>query len=124
MACILAVDDHKNVRLLIEQELSDEGHTVTLARNGAEAVEYLSHSKPDLVILDAALPDVDGAELLQRILCRDCTMPVILYSAYSDIETQMDYPLADAHVLKSSDLTELKAAIERLLAARLVECAV
>jgi DNA-binding response OmpR family regulator len=118
MAKLLVVDDDKNLRLLYEQELSDEGHEVTLAGSGPEALEYLKASRPDLIILDISMPGMDGIEALGKILAKDKSMPVILNTAYSTYKDNFMTWSADAYVVKSGDLTELKAKIKDVLKTR------
>ena len=118
MAKLLVVDDDKNLRLLYEQELGEDGHEVTLASSGPEALDYLKNSRPDLIILDISMPGMDGIEALGKILARDKTMPVILNTAYSTYKDNFMTWSADAYVVKSGDLTELKAKIKDVLKTR------
>lgn len=118
MAKLLVVDDDKNLRLLYEQELSDDGHQVTLAGGGPEALEYLKTSRPDLIVLDISMPGMDGIEALGKILAKDKTMPVILNTAYSTYKDNFMTWSADAYVVKSGDLTELKSKIRDVLKTR------
>jgi len=118
MAKLLVVDDDKNLRLLYEQELEEEGHDVTLASSGPEALDYLKGSRPDLIILDISMPGMDGIEALGKILAKDKTMPVILNTAYSTYKDNFMTWSADAYVVKSGDLTELKAKIKDVLKTR------
>ncbi len=118
MAKLLVVDDDKNLRLLYEQELSEEGHDVKLAGSGPEALDYLKSTRPDLIILDISMPGMDGIEALGKILAKDKTMPVILNTAYSTYKDNFMTWSADAYVVKSGDLTELKAKIKDVLKTR------
>lgn len=111
---ILVVDDDKNLRLLYEQELSDEGYEVILAASGREALEYLKTHRPDLVILDISMPGMDGIETLGKMLAKDRTLPVILNTAYSTYKDNFMTWSADAYVVKSGDLTELKVKIREV----------
>jgi DNA-binding response OmpR family regulator len=118
MAKLLVVDDDKNLRSLYEQELAEEGHEVALAGSGPEAMEMLKSSRPDLIILDISMPGMDGIEALGKILAKDKTMPVILNTAYSTYKDNFMTWSADAYVVKSGDLTELKAKIKEVLKSR------
>jgi len=118
MARLLVVDDDKNLRLLYEQELQEEGHEVVLAGSGPEALYYLKTKRPDLIILDISMPGMDGIEALGKILARDKTMPVILNTAYSTYKDNFMTWSADAYVVKQGDLTELKAKIKDVLKTR------
>ncbi|MCY3020626.1 MAG: response regulator [Planctomycetota bacterium] len=118
MAKLLVVDDDKNLRLLYEQELAEDGHEVALASSGREALDYLKDNRPDLIILDISMPGMDGIEALGKILAKDKTMPVILNTAYSTYKDNFMTWSADAYVVKSGDLTELKAKIKDVLKTR------
>jgi len=118
MAKLLVVDDDKNLRSLYEQELAEEGHEVALAGAGPEAMEMLKSSRPDLIILDISMPGMDGIEALGKILAKDKTMPVILNTANSTYKDNFMTWSADAYVVKSGDLTELKAKIKEVLKSR------
>jgi len=112
---ILVVDDEKNLRLFYEKELTDEGYRVLLASDAREALESLRSVRPDLVVLDIKMPGMDGLEALGRIVSRDNSIRVILNSAFSSYKESFMSWAADAYLTKSSDLTELKETIRRLL---------
>jgi CheY-like chemotaxis protein len=118
MPTILIVEDDEHQQLLFEEELKEEGYTVVLARSGQEALELVEQVTPDLVILDIAMPGMDGIETLGRLLSNNNKLPVILHSAYATYKDNFMTWSADAYVIKSSDLSDLKAEIERVLAKR------
>lgn len=64
---ILVVDDDPYILLSLEFLMKKNGFDVTVARNGTEALELLSTHKPDVVLLDIMMPDVDGYEICSRI---------------------------------------------------------
>ena len=66
MAKILVVDDEMGIRELLSEILSDEGHSVSLAENAAEARRVRGEMRPDLVLLDIWMPDTDGISLLKE----------------------------------------------------------
>ena len=116
MAKILVVDDESSIRLLYTQELSEEGHEVTTAASAVEAVDNLEKGEFDLVVLDIKLKNESGLDLLQKIVKERHEMPVILCTAFSFYKDDFSAWLADGYVVKSSDLTELKEEILRVLA--------
>jgi two-component system, response regulator, stage 0 sporulation protein F len=118
MTLVLLVEDEANQRLLYEQELEEEGYEVALVADGAEAMAWLKEGRPDIVVLDISMPNMDGIETLGRILSRDNTIPVILHTAYSSYKDNFMTWSADAYVVKNSDLTELKKTIREVLAER------
>ena len=118
MPKILVVDDEEPIRLLYEEELTDEGYEVVTAASGQGLLERIAQERPDLIILDIKLADSDGLDLLQEIRNRHYDMPVILCSAYEVFKRDIKAIAADAYVVKSSDLTPLKKAISRALEGR------
>lgn len=121
MAKLLVVDDEKNLRSLYQSELTRDGHEVVVAFDGQEALTMLDRVKPDLVVLDIRMPGIDGLETMARLLSRENTLPVILNTAYSAYRESFLSWSADAYVIKSSDLTELKTKIREVLASRTAE---
>jgi DNA-binding response OmpR family regulator len=112
---ILLVEDEEAQRLLYEQELSEEGYYILWAKNGKEALKHLEESHFDLVVLDILMPEMDGIEVLGKIVSRYKKLPVILHSAYPHYQSDFMTWLADAFVVKSSDLLVLKKTIKELL---------
>jgi two-component system KDP operon response regulator KdpE len=80
---ILVVDDEPPIRKLLRMGLTSQGYQVLEAPNGKAALELLA-KKPDLVILDLGLPDIDGLELLRRIRHRQENLPVVVLSSRGD----------------------------------------
>ncbi len=112
---ILLVENEEDQCLLYEQELREEGYRVLCARNGKEALKCLEESPCDLVILDIRMPEMDGIEVLGKIISRYKKMPVILHTAYAHYQGDFMTWLADAFVVKSYDLSVLKKAVKELL---------
>ncbi len=112
---LLIVDDEPNLRLLYEAEFKSMGYDVTLAEDGPTALKMLDETKPDLVILDIRMPGMDGIEALSEILSKDNQLPVIINSAYSHYKENFMSWSADAYVVKSSNLDELKQKVEELI---------
>ena len=112
---LLVADDEKNLRTLYQLDLESEGYDVELAANGDEVLAKLEQSDFDLIVLDIQMPGMSGIDLLQKIMARDKHQPVILNTAYpSHRDNFMTWP-ADAYIVKSSDTTELKQAIRKVL---------
>jgi two-component system, response regulator, stage 0 sporulation protein F len=115
VAKILLVEDDPNQRLLYEQELTNDGYEVVTARDGREALEQAEKTRPDLVVMDISMPGMDGIEAMSRMLSQDHKLPIILNTAYATYKESFRAWSADAYVVKSSDLTELKSTIKRVL---------
>jgi len=115
MAKILVVDDEPGLRLLYSAELEDEGYQVMSAADCDAAASVLQNEQIDLVVLDIQIKQESGLEMLQKIVKEYKGLPVILCSAYNCYKDEFASWLADAYVVKSSNLDELKNEIKRLL---------
>ena len=112
---ILIVDDEENQRQLYVQEFKDEGYEVIEAFDGFSALKKAEEERPDLVVLDICMPGMDGIEALGKMLSSDVKVPVVLNTAYGTYKDNFMSWAADAYVVKSADLTELKATVNRIL---------
>jgi DNA-binding NtrC family response regulator len=91
MANILVVDDELGIRDLLGEILNDEGHTVEVAENAAQARAARLRERPDLVLLDIWMPDTDGVTLLKEwSMTGALTMPVIMMSGHATIDTAVE----------------------------------
>ena len=91
MASILVVDDEMGIRELLNEILTDEGHTVISAQNAQEARNARDNLEPDLVLLDIWMPDVDGVTLLKEWSVGGLlTMPVVMMSGHATIDTAVE----------------------------------
>src|SRR3546814_16834218 len=91
MARILVVDDEVGIRELLSEILYDEGHTVELADNAAEARAARLRTRPDLVLLDIWMPDTDGVSLLKEWCSQGLLdVPVLLMRGHATIHTQVE----------------------------------
>lgn len=115
MKTILVVDDDDAIRMLINLELSEAGYRVLTASNAQDALKMVETEDLDLVILDIRMPGMDGLEALPRILGLKEGLKVILNTAYSQYQESFMSWAADAYLIKSSDLSELKAKVKELL---------
>lgn len=118
MARLLVADDDKNLAILYEQELTDEGYDVDVVNDARSAIERVEKDPPDLLVLDIQMPGMDGIEALSHILGKNNQLPVVLNTAYSNYKDNFMTWSADAYVVKSSDLTELKTTIHDILERR------
>ena len=119
MATILVVDDELGIRALLSEILADEGHTVEVAENAAQARASRERLRPDLVLLDIWMPDVDGITLLKEWGATSLlTMPVIMMSGHGTIDTAVEATKygAMAFLEKPITLQKLLRAVEQGLA--------
>ncbi len=115
MKTVLVVEDDQFQGLLYEQELTDEGYRVLRAVNGREGLQVVKAQAPDCLVMDINMPMMDGLDALGKILAFRPTLPVIINSAFSSYKESFMSWAADAYVIKSSDLTELKTRIKEAL---------
>lgn len=118
MATILVVDDELGIRALLSEILTDEGHTVELAENAAQARQVRELLRPDLVLLDIWMPDVDGITLLKEWGTTGLlSMPVIMMSGHGTIDTAVEATKfgATAFLEKPITLQKLLRAVEQAL---------
>ena len=115
MTTILLVEDNKNQRLLYEQELRFEGYGIVTAADGKDALNKVQEQPIDLVVMDIYRPGMDGLETMGRILSKNLGIPIVINTAYSRYKDNYMSWIADAYIVKSSDLTELKNKIKKLL---------
>lgn len=116
MATILVVDDELGIRALLSEILSDEGHSVEVAENAAQARALREQCKPDLVLLDIWMPDVDGVTLLKEWSASgQLTMPVIMMSGHGTIDTAVEATKfgAQAFLEKPITMQKLLRAVEQ-----------
>ncbi|CAN5559653.1 response regulator transcription factor [soil metagenome] len=113
---VLVVDDEPTVRDVVVQYLRRDGHDVTEAGDGEQALELLASQMPDLVVLDLMLPGVDGLEILRRLrLTSD--VPVIMLTALAEERDRVaGLELgADDYVVKPFSPRELAARVNGVL---------
>ncbi len=118
MANILVVDDELGIRDLLLEILNDEGHTVEVAENAAQARAARLRDRPDLVLLDIWMPDTDGVTLLKEWSSSGAlTMPVIMMSGHATIDTAVEATKigALAFLEKPITLQKLLKAVEQAL---------
>ena len=113
---ILVVDDKANIRRLLQEYLTEQGYRVVLAANGREALYVARAEKPDLILLDIMMPEMDGYEFM-RAYRQEKSTPVILLTAKLD-ETDKVIGLelgADDYVTKPFGMRELVARMRAVL---------
>ena len=111
MARILVVDDEIGIRELLSEILYDEGHTVELAENAAQARAARLRARPDLVLLDIWMPDTDGVSLLKEWGSQGLLdMPVIMMSGHATVDTAVE-----ATRIGAVDFLEKPITLQKLL---------
>ena len=113
MAKILIVDDEIGIRELLSEILRDEGHDILLAENATAARAARNAVRPDMVLLDIWMPDIDGITLLKEWAANgQLNMPVVMMSGHGTIDTAVE-----ATRIGAIDYLEKPIALQKLLAA-------
>jgi DNA-binding response OmpR family regulator len=111
--CLLFVDDEEELLNLYRSAFGREGYEVLTAPDLEAARGILAGSGVAAVVLDIRLTEGSGLELLREIKAGQPHLPVVLSTAYARYQDDFSSWLADAYVVKSSDLSELKATVRR-----------
>lgn len=116
---ILIVDDEVDFIEIAKARLEADNYDVIIANNGREALEKVKKDKPDAVLLDVMMPEIDGLSVLKQIRAQDAKIPVFVITAFSNRERiEIAAKLnASGFILKSTDdlkseLKNIKGAIE------------
>ncbi len=119
MAQILVIDDSRFLRHLVCNWLLEGGHQVTEAENGADGLVMIASHSPDCILLDLAMPRLDGLEVLEDLRAHGCTIPVIVVTAdVQETTSQQCLDLGARAVMnKPSSPKELNEAVSNVLAA-------
>lgn len=113
---ILIIDDEPNILESLEMFLLEKGYEIKKALNGISGIKLKKSFKPDVIILDIRLPDIDGLTLLKE-LNKDNNVPVIVITAFHDMEMTIKAMKAGAfeYICKPIDALEIQHAIERAI---------
>lgn len=96
-ASILVVDDEKNIRLLLQELLVEEGHRVSTAENGETALTLIGQRTFDLILLDLQMPGIDGMQILSALRRQGSEAIVIILTAHATLETAVEALRQGAH---------------------------
>jgi DNA-binding response OmpR family regulator len=113
---ILLVDDDPHLRVVLAEQLRDDGFEVATARDGQEALRRLEAGWPDLILLDLMMPRIDGLALARQIKA-EADLPIIVLSAIdtADSKAHLLNEVAEDYVAKPYHYPELRARIQRVL---------
>lgn len=119
-ACILVIEDEKNIREVLDEILSSAGHSVTQAENGPEGIELFQKHKIDLVITDLGIPGLSGWEVADKIKAINPDTPVILSTGWGVNSDQhaLKKENVDRMINKPYNMQQILALIGELLASR------
>jgi two-component system response regulator HydG len=117
---ILVVDDEVNARNALAELLRDEGYSVDAAADGFKALGKIADFGPDLVVTDLKMPGMDGIQLLGKIRESDPELPVVMMTAFGEVETAVGAMRAGArdYLSKPVNVGELSVVVAREMAGR------
>jgi len=120
-AQILVVDDEPDIRQLVQEILEDEGYSVQVAQDGESARQIYAQQKPDLVLLDIWMPDIDGISLLKEWSASgNLESQVVIMSGHGTLETAVEATRLGAFdfIQKPLSLAKLLATVRKALESR------
>lgn len=116
-AMILVVEDDQAIGDVIQVCLRQLGLENHLCVNGVEALSFIEHQQPDLILLDIGLPQMNGWEVMHHMRNAGIDIPVIILTAYGDVDNQaMAHKMGvEIFLKKPVVLKELQTAIQRVI---------
>ncbi len=117
MAYILVIDDEKSIRNTLQEILEYENHKVELATNGPEGIELFKKNEFDVILCDIKMPEMDGIEVLERIIEKSDDVPVIMISGHGNIDTAVEAIKKGAYdfIEKPLDLNRLLVTVRNAM---------
>jgi two-component system response regulator (stage 0 sporulation protein F) len=114
---ILIVDDQKGVRRLLEELFKKEGWEVRIAGDGLDAIDKVEEMVPDLILMDVKMPNMNGLEATQEIMLRNPGIPIIMMTAYGEIEAVKQALQAGVKrcISKPFDIVMLRDMVDKLM---------
>jgi two-component system response regulator MprA len=116
-AAVLLVDDDAPIRRMLERTLTAEGYDVAAAADGGSALAQIERSMPDVIVLDVAMPGIDGLGVTKRLRAKGLQVPILLLTARDALHQRvagLDAG-ADDYLVKPFEVEELTARIRALL---------
>ena len=117
MGKVLIVDDEHSILESLEMFLSEKGHTVYTASSGRDGLDMFNTEKPEVLILDIRLPDLNGLDVLDQLQRNGCGAKVIMMTAFHDMETTIQAMKRGAYdyIHKPLDADEVERSVNRAL---------
>lgn len=113
---MLVVDDHVDERIITQILLEHFGYDVSTASTAEEGLRLARAGKPDLIVMDIMMPDMDGLEAIDRLAAdpHTASIPVLAYTAYGDVYAdRLHSASCRATLEKPAEPDELRSAVER-----------
>ena len=118
MKKILIVEDEKPIARALELKLTGAGYKIGYAGNGEEALAYLEHGKPDLILLDLIMPKMDGFSTLETLKKNGSTIPVVVLTNLGqgeDITRAKDLGAKDFFIKSNTPIADIVEKVKTFL---------
>ncbi|MBI5199277.1 MAG: response regulator [Nitrospirae bacterium] len=114
---ILVADDDTSIRMALSEALEDEGYEVIAVGSGKQALQEILSKDLDLILLDIKMPDMPGTEVLKKLRAKSKTLPVIMLTAFSGMEKDVEIQLGkiSAFISKPFDIEDVLNTVSRIL---------
>lgn len=109
MAKVLVIDDEQGIRSLLDMLLSRKGYGVVLADGGRKGLELFRRERPDVIVLDLNMPEMDGVAVLQQVRSLNPDQPVLILTGAGTPEKEQR-----VHALGVSEFVEREFSLHRL----------
>ena len=116
-AAVLLVDDDAPIRRMLERTLTAEGYAITAVADGGAALAQVERSLPDVIVLDVAMPGLDGLAVTRRLRAKGLAVPILLLTARDALHERVEGldAGADDYLVKPFEVEELTARIRALM---------
>ena len=117
MAKVLIIDDEPSDRALFDMKLRNQGYAVLFAHSGWKGLQLYRQERPDVVVLDLRMPELDGVTVLKEIRRVDLKQPVIIWAGRTSPETEREVRAlgVSEFILKGSSMKLLTDTLKSLL---------
>lgn len=111
----LVADDNPELLSLMKEMLEGDGYEVTIAKTGIEAIEFITTGRPDIILLDILMPQMNGIELLQKMRAARLNIPVLIMTAYNEVaELSREFENVKGVIFKPFNVSDLLNRVNEL----------
>lgn len=112
---VLVADDNPELLSLMKEMLEGDGYEVTIAKTGIEAIEFITTGRPDIILLDILMPQMNGIELLQKMRAARLNIPVLIMTAYNEVaELSREFENVKGVIFKPFNVSDLLNRVNEL----------